>query len=110
MEGDENNGRAIAVNQPKFTSLRRSLSAPTIEGTGVESRIAMALGPANRRTLVSPACPAATPRTSTGFASFGFDGSATKSSALCSVTTVRLSMLSGMNTAPKYELLAPTQL
>src|SRR6476660_9181631 len=110
MYGHENSGLAIGLNQPKLTTFLRSLSAPTMDGTGTESSTLKAFGPANSRALVSPGWPAATPSMLTLLLSLGLLGSARNSIGECSVTAVRLSGLSGIKTAPKYEVLTPIQL
>src|SRR6266849_2406531 len=104
-----NSGRAIGPNQPKFTKLRRSLSAPLIAGTGTASNTSSDLGPTNSRSLDSPGRPKAMPSTSAGLVSLGLLGSVGTSTAPRSVTTTKLSTLSGIKMAPKYELLTPTQ-
>src|SRR2546430_14137010 len=109
MNRHSKSGRAMAPHHPKLSTLRKSLSAPVIVGTETESRTCSDLGPTKKRALDSPGRPAATPRTSAGLVSLGLLGSVTMSMALCSVTTSRLSGLSGINTAPKKALLVPTQ-
>src|SRR6202035_2227239 len=73
-------GRAITPQKPKLISPRRSCSAPTIVGTGIDSSVDSAFGPTYIRATVGPlGLPTATPSTSTaavscGFGFFGFLG------------------------------------
>src|SRR5580700_1485776 len=66
-------GRAITPQKPKLMSPRKSGSAPTMVGTGTDSKVASALGPTYIRATVGPlGLPTAAPSTSTGAVSCGF--------------------------------------
>src|ERR1700674_4811896 len=66
-------GRAITPKKPKLMSVRRSGSAPTMVGTGTDSKVVNALGPTYIRAIVGPVgLPTAAPSDSTGAVSCGF--------------------------------------
>src|SRR5579863_1875148 len=98
-------GRAITPQKPKLINPRRSCSAPTIVGTGTDSKVVSAFGPTYIRATVGPAgLPTAAPSTSTGAVScgFGFFGFLGTLSELRCVTNAEFCESSGIKTAAKY--------
>src|ERR1039458_4971416 len=98
-------GRAITPQKPKLMRLRRSCSAPTMVGTGTDSKVASAFGPTYMRATVGPVgLPTAAPSTSTGAVScgFGFFGFLGTLSELRKVIKAEFCESSGRKTAAKY--------